>query len=490
MNINNSFNLKSLLLSNIGVRQTIFKNTFWLIFGEGVSQLLKVFLVIYAARVLGATEYGKFIFALTFVSLLVLFSDFGLSSITTREFSKNREREKEFSAIVALKIILCLGVFVLTSGGSFFITPDPFIRKIILVLSVVVLISSFLEIIFAFFRARQKMEYEAGAKIIQSALLTGISFFVISKYPSVENLSYSYLFASLLALIFILFFFHSKVFRLRLSWNKTSWRSFLSLSWPLGLGAIFFTMYSYIDSTIMGYLGQITETGWYNAAYKIVNFTFLFPTFLSLSFYPALNIAFQKTKEKLQKIWNYQMKLIILLSFPMVMGGVVLAPKIISFFYGQEFTPSISVFQILITMAGFVFLSEPLILILVVLNQQKKICWIAISGVLFNLFLNLLLIPQFSFYGASIAVLVTRILVFFSLLYFVLKFTPIKPWNSESVLVFLISLFSATLMYLLISLPKIYILNLFILIFIGAGIYFITFFFIRNLLIKYLKIAL
>ncbi len=59
-------------LENLGVKQTIFKNTFWLAVAEGVTKFLKLILIIYVARVLGATEYGKFTFAL-FLSLCLVF---------------------------------------------------------------------------------------------------------------------------------------------------------------------------------------------------------------------------------------------------------------------------------------------------------------------------------------------------------------------------------------------------------------------------------
>jgi len=79
------------LLHNLGEKQTIAKNTFWLGVAEGITRFLKLFLIIYVARILGATEYGKFTFALAFVSLFAIFSDFGISTITTREIARDKD---------------------------------------------------------------------------------------------------------------------------------------------------------------------------------------------------------------------------------------------------------------------------------------------------------------------------------------------------------------------------------------------------------------
>ncbi|MBU4078308.1 oligosaccharide flippase family protein, partial [Patescibacteria group bacterium] len=121
-------NPSAFLFRNLGTKQTIAKNTFWLAVAEGVTRFLKLFLIIYVARILGATEYGKFTFALAFVSLFAIFSDFGLSPIVTREFAREKEKEKFFPALLSLKLLLGIGTLFLISIGSFFITIEPEIR--------------------------------------------------------------------------------------------------------------------------------------------------------------------------------------------------------------------------------------------------------------------------------------------------------------------------------------------------------------------------
>jgi len=481
--IRDFFDVKSLLLNNQTIKQTIFKNVFWLTIAEGIDRLLKLFLIIYIARILGATEYGKFTFALAFISLSTILSDFGLSPIITREFSG--EKEKEFSSLLSLKIFLSLGTLILIIISSFFITPDPLIRKVIWILAIYVLINSFPEIVYAFLRARQRMEYESLAKISQALVVTGAGFFVVLNFPSIENLSYSYLFTSTIALIFILIFFHLRIQPLNLSFNKTIWQKFFRLSWPLGLTAIFEGILVNIDSTMMGYFGQITQTGWYNAAYKIVNVS-LIPIFLiSQSFFPALSIAFKESKEKFQKIWNYQMETMILLALPLVVGGIVLAPKIIDFIYNSSYTPSILAFQILIIMAGVIFLGTPFDSALIISNQQKKLFWATVVATVINIILNLILIPKFSLYGAAFVTIITYLLGVFLVFKFTTKFTSIQPFNLKLLLSLIGAGLSSTIMYLVITRPVIYYLNVILSILIGAGIYLICFLGYKKMMDKF-----
>lgn len=471
MKIRNFADIEALLLDNKTIKRTIFKNTFWIGLAVGVSKFLKLALIIYVARILGATEYGKFSFALAFISLFVVFHNLGLFDIVTREFAREKEKEKEFSSILSLKILLGLGALILVLIGSFFITPDSDIRKVIWILAVFSLIGNFSMIIHGFFRARQRMEYESWVTILEALIVTGAGFFVILNLPSIENLSYAYLFSAFIALIFTLILFHFKVSPLRISWQRSIWRKFLAMSWPLALAGLFSTIYIYIDSVMLGYWGQITETGWYNAAYRIIMFTTVPVGIITISFYPVLSKFFKESKERLQNIWDYYLGIMILMAIPLVVGGIILASKIIDLIYGQDFSSSILAFQILIIMAGIVFFSKPLTQALVVSNQQKKVFWITSVGAVINIILNLILIPKFSLYGAAIATVITSFLILFLLFIFVSKFTSVRPFNSKLFPNLITISFSSMVMYLVISRPQIYNLNVFFSVLIGIIVY-------------------
>ena len=491
MNIRNLINIKGLLFENQTIKQTIFKNSFWLAAEMMISRVLKLVLIVYVARILGATEYGKFTFALAFVSLFLIFSNLGLDSIVTREFARDKEKEKEFYSILSLKILLSLGTLILILIGSFFVASDETIRKVIWILAIYVLVNSFYSIIYSFFYARQRMEYEAMGEVFTALMVTGFGLFVIFKFPSVINLSYAYLFSTLIGLIFILIFFHLKFLPFKLSWKKEIWQKFLSMSWPLALASLFSTLYVNIDSVMMGYLNQITETGWYNASFRVINIALLpmgliagsfFPVFSKFA-YPAKDMVADKVKEmkeNLQKIWDYDLEIMILLAVPLVVGGITLAPKIINFIYGQDFLPSILVFQILIIMAGISFLYRPFMEVLVASDQQKKIFWVVFMGAMINIILNLILIPKYSLYGAAVATVITHLSM--SILFFNLtsKYTLIEPLNFKFLFYLIAAIFSSALMYFTISRPQIYNFNIFLTILIGALVYLFSFFMLKK----------
>src|SRR6056297_1218262 len=379
------------LLSNRGDKQRVAKNTFWLGIAEAISRFLKYFLIIYVARILGATEYGKFTFALSFLALFGIVLDMGLSNILTRELAGEKEREEEFN--------------------SFFVTNNVVIRKLIWILAGYKVINVFIGFVYAFLRAREKMEFEGLAKAGQVFLTVLLGFIVLFNFPSIQNLSFAYLGSSLVVLIGFLLFFHWKVFSLKIDFNTKIWRKFLKWSWPLAFTGLFATIYNNIDSTMMGAMGQVTEVGYYNAAYKIMMISIVPLGLIGRSFFPALSRSFKESKEKVISIFQKRLELSVILGLPMVVGGVVMAKMIIFRVYEVSFSPAVAVLQILMLGVGALYLYHVFSELVIVANKQKKIFWLTLSAAVLNIGLNLWLIPVYSLYGASIATLATFVLL-------------------------------------------------------------------------------
>ena len=487
MSIKNFNYVKSFLFENKTLKQTIFKNTFWLGVSHTIDRLLRLTLLIYVARILGATEYGKFTFVLSFVSLFAIFHEFGLRTIVGREFARNEEKKEEFYSVISLKILLSLGTLVLILLSSFFISSDPEIKKIIIILGIFSLINGFTGLIYAFFHALRRMEYRAWLEILEAILVTSIGLFVIFNFPSLENLSYGYLISGFLVLLSVLAFFHFKIFPLKICWQKPIWRKFLVMAWPLALVGFFGTLHSYIDSVMMGYWGMMTETGWYNAAYRIINVTLIPGILISRSVFPMLSKFFKESKEIFRKTWDLQMEWMIFFAIPLVVGGIFFAPKIIYAFYPDTFAPSILVFQILIITTGIISFYHPFRDLLVASDHQKKFFEIAAIGALINIISNLILIPKYSLYGAAIATVIASIFVLLMYFRYAIKFTSIRLFQLKFLFTFILAVISSLLMYFVTRQPMIYNLNIFLSVIIGITIYFSAFFGL-NFISKSLKL--
>ncbi len=461
---------KKLFLENRSLKQIVAKNTFWLVSAEVIARLLGLFLVIYVARTLGATDYGKFTFAFSFTSIMAILCDLGLSDISTREFSRSKENEKKLASILGLETILCLFTLAVAFISSFFITSDPLVIKSIWILTTFVLSNGFFSILFSFLRARQKMEYEAGIKILQAVFNLIIVFLVISFNPSVINLSYGYLLSNVIVLAIFAIYFNSYFQKIGLRFEKNIFE-ILKISWPLSLGFMVGWVYISINSVMLGYFNLITENGWYNAASRIAIVAIIPASLIVKSFFPALSNFFITSKTSLQKAWNYLMEIMIVIAMPLTLGGVAMAGSIIKLFYGPDFAPSTLALQLLMITVGISLINYPYSIILVVSGQQKKNFLLITLGAIIDIALNIFLIPVFGFLGVIVSSIISCCIVLFCSVILSKKMNLILPFNKELIKIALMSIFSGLLMYAVINTRFVDNLNIVFIFSIGVFVY-------------------
>lgn len=463
--------LKVFFLENRSIRQTFFKNTFWLAFAEGITKLVKLVLIIYVARILGATEYGKFSYALAFVGIFSVFTNLGLNRIIVREFSRKNTEVKDFSSILSLRIIAMILMTAALIGASFFISNDMALRKIIWILGGYTFLDGLVTFLNFFFQARQRMEFEAMAKILRAVLLSGFGVFVLLRFPTIEYLSYAYLAAAIIALVTVFIFFHVKIYHVRPGFDVSVWEKYLRMSWPLLLAGLFNILYGQVDTLLMGYWGLITETGWYNAAYRIAGSAAIPVGLISTSFFPILSKGVTESSKRFDKAWKYQLDIMIILAFPIIAGGIVVAPRLIEFLYGEAYYASALALQILIVTIGISFLHDPFVQALFVFDQQKKFMWTSAAATAVMILASLILIPKFSLYGAAAAKLITSFVLFGAFLILVSRRTPIPTITPHVVGTVLLACISSGVMYVAVSLLEPYLLNVFLWIILGAAVY-------------------
>jgi len=286
----------------------------------------------------------------------------------------------------------------------------------------------------------------------------------------------------LVGLIVVLLIINFKFQKLSLKIDKSVWKKFLLLAWPLALIGVLNSIYNQTDSIMLGYFKQITQTGWYNVAYRIIAITLIPLGLITISIFPVLSKSFMETKERIQKIWDFYMEAVIFLAIPLVIGGIVLAGRIISIIYGQGYSSAVLAFQILLLTSGFIFLYTPFQQALIVFNQQKKIFWIALFSAIFNIVLNAILIPRYSLYGAAAATVITHFIIGILFLKLMTDFNFISPIDKKIFLSFVGTVISSIAMYFVISNSLIYEFNIPLVLFIGIFVYSAIYFFLKKAL--------
>jgi len=101
----------------------------------------------------------------------------------------------------------------------------------------------------------------------------------------------------------------------------------------------------------------------------------------------------------------------LILGIPIGVGTTLLARRIILLIFGEGYAPSVVVLQLLIWSMVFIFANAPFFRLFESTNKQIVVTKITGLMVIVNVAINLILIPKFSYVGASIATLITEFVV-------------------------------------------------------------------------------
>lgn len=434
-------NIKSNLLDNKTTRQTVAKNTFWLTVSLVTSKVIKYSLIIYAARFLGASEYGTFNFAMSFVALFAIFADLGINTLTSREVARDKEVKVKIPAIFTLKIAISIVTFVAIAVISFLVPQTEKIKTAIWLMAAFTLINGIVNFLYNCFYGRQEMQYQAVTEIVEALVCTVLGIYFISFNPHAYSLAVAYVISAFAGVTVIAIIFKKKFGNiLRPTLDTKEWKRVLTLAWPLALSGIFATIYANIGSTILGFWKLFEQVGYYNAAQKIIALAIVPAGLIVTAFLPVLSKHSDNNTPKTQKLFDYQNIILLAIAIPMVVGGSILANGIIVHIYEEAYSPAVLALKILMLMAGVSYLSTSFSNILLTYNKQKNAFWAYFWGALINVPLNIFWIGKWGFYGAAWATVVTATLSMIILAYFVRKHTPLKlvDWSLTKYLIAII----------------------------------------------------
>jgi len=250
-------------------------------------------------------------------------------------------------------------------------------------------------------------------------------FVLLSLFPSIVALGYTYLASAVVVLLGTAILAVGRGYPFRLAFDRSIWKRYLAMAAPLALYGMMMGVYSFSDSVMLGAFGQLEETGWYNAALRIVGLAIIPMNFVGPVFLPAMSSALARTDERLQRLFDSQLEIMIFVAFMITSVVFSLGPTIMAVAFTSSFSAGGLALQISIFVAFFQYLWTPYNQVLIVFNQQRKVFLVHLIGAVANLLLNAMLIPVLSLYGASLASVLTQAIVLCLLFGAVSAITPI-----------------------------------------------------------------
>jgi O-antigen/teichoic acid export membrane protein len=385
----------------------IARNTSLLTIGQIISYGESAIYAILVARYLGAEGLGILNFGVSLIAIFSVIVNFGLGTLTTREVARDRSKASKYLAnVIPIQVLLAFTsislIVVLVNAIGY---PQQTIY-VVYILSVGLIVSTLSSLFLAIFQAFEELKFQAMVLVITSVAALCGALIVIQLHLNVVAFALFALVSSGIGLAFVYAICVRRFFKPYLEADFDFWRSALKEAWPMAATAMSVMIFFRIDVVMISLIQGTTAVGFYSIAYTLSEASLVVPSMFVVSLLPILSKLHQDPKQSFQDTCAQVIRYLLYLALPMALFVTMWAKPIVSFLYGARFDPSVAALQILIWSAAIMYVSMVLGTALVAANLQKLSMKLNLLQAALNISLNVLLIPKYSYFGASFATVV------------------------------------------------------------------------------------
>ena len=418
--------IKDFLFKNTSPKQTVAKNTVWLSISQFGARIVKAFIIIYAARVLGAAGYGVFSYAATLAGFFGIFVDPGINSVLVRDGAKASptERQSLFSTTLIMKAMaIAVSVLVVIFIAPFFSTL-PGAKILLPLVALMIVFDSTREFLASLFRAEEKMQWDAASFLLENLSIAVIGFVFLRISATPKAFTEAYVVGTAIGALTAIWLLRKRFKNILAGASAKRMAAIIKTAWPFAVtGALGIPLMS-TDILIISWMKTAATVGIYSAAIRIVQVLYLVPGIVQMSTLPLLARLAKHDNAKFRIVLERTLVLIFLFSIPLSLGGIILGTQIMQLVFGVTYAVGGLALSILMLNLSFDYAGSVVAGGIFAYDHQKNlIISSAIAGV-GNVLFDIIFIPHWGMAGSAVATLIAQILGNAYLWYAMKKLNP------------------------------------------------------------------
>lgn len=393
------------------MQKSITKNYIYNILLQIVNMLLPLIIVPYISRVLGKDAIGEFSYTLSVVTYFVLFGCLGINIYGSRQIAYVKEDKevlsKTFWSITLLKAITTIIALII------YLSIFSFSNKYRLqyILQAINILVATVDITWLYIGVEDFKKNFTRGILIKIMSTSGIFLLVKSE-------SDIYIYIILNSLVCFL-------------GNLMQWRGILKIvdikkvklkeilvhlmpSIKLFISIVAIQFLAFMDKTMLGIFSDMGQVGYYEQSQRIINLALAFITAFGTVIFPRMSSAFKEgNQKKLKEYLNFSLKITTFFAVPISIGIIAISKEFVPWFFGDEFLDITYLLYILPFVVILMAISNIMMQLLIATNKEKLITISVISGIIVNLFANMILIIKFKSVGACFGSLLAEFTIMF-----------------------------------------------------------------------------
>jgi O-antigen/teichoic acid export membrane protein len=347
-------------------------------------------------RYMGPAAFGEFQFADAFTIVIMMTTTLGLDTYIRREIPLRREHASEFFGTTMLVSLgIGAGVLLIALPALYTAGKSPFILSLVLLMGLaqiaVNLSNNLASLLHGVGNVDGLAIQNVASKLIWGA---GIAVAFALGYGA-RGVAVAMLASELIKLggMYRLARLHVP---LRLTRNWAMLRPVLTASAPFFFLALAQTVYSRVDITIMSFLTNDQEVGWYGAASTLAGISLLLSPLVGWVVLPLTQRAAARSHEEFILVSRRVLELVMSFAFPVTLAFYVGAPLLIPLAFGKAFLPSIPALRILAPTFVLTYAAIVGSALLIRLGRGWLATWISLGSMLLSPILNFIFLPRFA----------------------------------------------------------------------------------------------
>lgn len=413
----------------------VFKNSAVTFSMRLVVKALDMVVLFILAGTVAAGTLGNYDFAALLVGqYLVIFTEFGLGVLLTREAARDPGAARRlFGVTFGLRLLLivagALPVVALVVGGFALLGQplSPEGREVILVLFLTLIPGAYSGAVTALYNAAERMEVPAVMELVTASLNFLARIAVIVLGLGIVGLAWAAVAVSALTATVFFLLQRRHFFPATVVWDVGAMRALVPAALPLMLNNLLSAVFFRFDAFIVRAFGGDDPSllvAQYLRPYQILNIALIVPPAVTFAIFPLLSRRAGGDRAAMADAQNRTLQILLILAFPLAMGLSVLAYDLIQFFTRDEFAsygPSVAVLMILAWFLPLSFANGLLQYALIAVDRQAAITRAFVIGAAFNFTANVVAIgaaslvlgrPEWGLYAAAAITILSELVLY------------------------------------------------------------------------------
>jgi O-antigen/teichoic acid export membrane protein len=373
----------------------------------------------YVSRVLLPVGTGRVSFATSVVSYFAMIAQLGIPTYGIRACAKVRDSKEELSRTAQELMIINLIMSAIVYAALFIcvavIPKFRAERTLILIISMTILFNTIgMEWLY---KALEEYTYITVRSILFKAVAFAAMFALVhqkSDYLIYGGIS---IFAASASNVLNFINAHRYIYmRPVKGYNLRKHLKAVAIFFAMACAT---TIYTNLDTVMLGFMKGNEAVGYYNAAVKIKNVLVGVITSLGTVVLPRATYYIEhRNIEKFIKVTKKSINFVMVVSIPMTLYFIFYAKEGIYFLSGKAYTGSILPMELIMPTLVFIGLTNIMgIQVMVPLGEEKTVFYSVSIGAVVDLVINALLIPRMASAGAAIGTVAAEFAVLLYQLY-------------------------------------------------------------------------